>query len=220
MITVHHLERSRSSRILWLFEELGAPYEIKTYARDPKTNLGPPELAKIHPLGKAPIVTDGDAVLAETAAIIEHYLDADPQARLRPAQDDADRGRHVYWMHYAEGSAMALMLLRVVATSVSKRRAPPVIQSIVRQVGARLNADFVDPRLRQHIAFWETSLGEAPWFGGRAFTAADIMMSTPVEGSTRFAEPPPNVAAWLERIQARPAYQAAREKGGPGVGGR
>lgn len=217
MIIVHHLADSRSQRVLWLLEELGLPYEVKRYERDPKTMLAPPELRAIHPLGKSPVVDDGDIRVAETGAIVDYLLDAHGQGRLKPQPGTAEARRFTYWLHYAEGSAMTPLLLKLVFSQLPKR-APGLMKPVVNAIAAKAQSGFVDPQLKSHVDYWDAELGKSEWFAGDAFTAADIMMSFPVEaGATRAfrREDKPRLAAFLDRIHARPAYQRALERGGP-----
>lgn len=215
MLTVHHLNNSRSQRVLWLLEELGVPYEIRHYARDRKTMLAPPELKQIHPLGKSPVVTDGDLTLAETGAIIEYLVEKYGAGQLRPT-DEAGLLRWRYWLHYAEGSAMPPLLLSLVVTRIPYG-APRILRPILGPVMKRVATSFVDPQLANHASYWETALGESGWFVGDTFSAADVMMSFPVEtGAKRigYAERP-RLTRFLQRIHARPAYARALERGGP-----
>jgi len=217
MIKVHHLNDSRSQRVLWLLEELGLDYEVVRYERNPGNRLAPPELLAIHPLGKSPVIEDGAVKVAETGAIVEYLLDTYGQGRLRPATGTEDGRRFTYWLHYAEGSAMPPLLLKLVF-SMLPRRAPALLRPIVNGVANKAIASFVDPQLRTHVGFWEDELGRSEWFAGDQFTAADIMMSFPVEaGADRAfdAETKPRLKAFLNRIHARPAYQRALERGGP-----
>jgi glutathione S-transferase len=216
MIVVHHLNNSRSQRVLWLLEELGVPYEIKRYERDAKTMLAPPELRAIHPLGKSPVITDGENTLAETGGIVEYLIDTYGQGRLIPPKGSKDRMRHTYWMHYAEGSAMPPLLLKLVF-SVLPARAPGLMRPLVRSIAERAQKGFIDPQIDAHMAFWEAELGKSEWFAGEALTGADIMMSFPAEGAAkRFGlDGRPRIRAFLDRIHARPAYLKALERGGP-----
>ena len=216
MIVVHHLNNSRSQRVLWLLEELGVSYEVKRYERDAKTMLAPPELKKIHPLGKSPVITDGDTVIAETGAVIEYLVGVHGGGKLIPAPGTPERLRYTYWLHYAEGSAMTPLLLKLVFSALPNR-APGLMKPIVRAVAAKAQAGFVDPQLKTHIDYWEAELSKSPWFAGQDFTAADIAMSFPLEaGAERAgAASRPHVKAFLEKIHARPAYQRALERGGP-----
>ena len=216
MIIVHHLADSRSQRVLWLLEELGLDYEVRRYERDPATMLAPAELKAIHPLGKSPVLDDGDVRVAETGAIIEYLLDTHAAGRLRPAAGSADRLRFTYWMHYAEGSAMPPLLLKLVFSQLPKR-APGLVKPIVNGIVKAANKSFIDPQLKTHADWWNSELGRDGWFAGPDFTAADIMMSFPLEAAaTRMTvtEGRPNIGVFLERIHARPAYQAALKRGG------
>ncbi|MDR6530167.1 glutathione S-transferase [Caulobacter rhizosphaerae] len=216
MIVVHHLNNSRSQRVLWLLEELGVPYEVKRYQRDAQTMLAPPELLAVHPLGKSPVVTDGDKTLAETGAIVEYLVETYGQDRLVPAAGTPERLRWTYWLHYAEGSAMTPLLLKLVFTALPAR-APGLLKGLVKTIAAKAQSGFVDPQLKSHIDYWEAELAKAEWFAGPDFTAADIMMSFPLEaGAARAgAASRPHVKAFLDRIHARPAYRQALERGGP-----
>ena len=216
MITVHHLNNSRSQRVLWLLEELGVPYEIKLYQRDAKTMLAPPELRAIHPLGKSPVITDGDKTIAETGAIVEYVIETYGQGRLIPPAGTPERLRYTYWLHYAEGSAMTPLLLKLVFTALPDR-APGLMKGLVRSIARRAQAGFVDPQVKAHVDYWEAELGKSEWFAGGQMTAADIMMSFPLEaGAARAgAGDRPRVKAFLAKIHARPAYQRALQRGGP-----
>ena len=216
MIKVHHLNDSRSQRVLWLLEELGLDYDVVRYERNPGSRLAPPELLAIHPLGKSPVIEDGAITVAETGAVVEYLLETYGQGRLRPAPGSEEARRFTYWLHYAEGSAMPPLLLKLVFTMLP-RRAPPLMRPLVKGVAAKALAGFVDPQLRIHVDFWEAELGRSDWFAGDQFTAADIMMSFPVEaGADRAfdAETKPRLKAFLERIHARPAYRRALQRGG------
>src|SRR5690349_15357501 len=167
MVIVHHLNNSRSQRVLWLLEELGVPYEIKPYQRDAQTMLAPPELRAIHPLGKSPVVTDGDKVIAETGAIVEYLLETYGQGRLIPAAGTPERLRYTYWLHYAEGSAMTPLLLKLVFTALPDR-APGLLKGLVKAIAAKAQAGFVDPQLKTHVDYWEAELAKSEWFAGDA----------------------------------------------------
>jgi len=213
MITVHHLENSRSQRVLWLLEELGLDYTVKRYARDPKTMLAPPELQAVHPLGKSPVITDGDAVIAESGAIVE-YLTGKRSGALVPEASVEEHRRYTYWLHYAEGSAMPPLLLKLIFSRLAPG-SPALVRPLVRQIAERVTGSFVDPELRRHAAWWEQELSQRPWFCGPTFTAADIQMSFPLEAfAARGTGAGPQVTDWLARIHARPAYRRALEKGG------
>ncbi len=215
MLTVHHLNNSRSQRILWLLEELGLPYEIKRYERNAKTMLAPPELKAIHPLGKSPLVTDGGDVLAESGAIIETLLERHGNGRLLPAPGTPEFQRYRYWLHYAEGSAMPLLVMKLVTSQVP-RRAPALIRPLARAVIGALDQAFTSPQLKLHLDYIESELGKSEWFAGSELTGADIQMSFVLEAaSARAAGDRPRIKAFVDRIQARPAYRKALEKGGP-----
>jgi glutathione S-transferase len=215
MITVHHLNNSRSQRVLWLLEELGCEYSIVKYQRDPHTLLAPPELRRIHPLGKSPVVTDGGQALAESGAIIEYLIERYGNGRLRPPAGSAERLRYTYWLHYAEGSAMPPLLLKLVFLRLP-RPVPALIRPIVAAVARRAQQSFIDPQLRTHIDFWESELGKSTWFAGEELTGADVQMSFPLEAAVARSgtAPGPRVSAFLERIHARPAYARALQAGG------
>ncbi|TMA80292.1 MAG: glutathione S-transferase [Deltaproteobacteria bacterium] len=218
MITLHHLNNSRSQRVLWLLEELGVEYDVKRYERDPATMLAPAALRAVHPLGKSPVITDGELTLAESGAIVEYLAGRYGDGRLVPAAGTANRLRYTYWMHYAEGSAMPPLLLQLVFSRIENGPVPLFIRPIARAIARRAKSSFIEPQIRLHLDFLEQELGRAAWFAGGDFTAADIQMSFPVEAaaarggldSTR-----PKLMAYLGRIHARPAYQRALEKGGP-----
>lgn len=216
MLVVHHLNNSRSQRVLWLLEELGVPYEVKRYQRDAKTMLAPPELKAVHPLGKSPVVTDDGKTIAETGAIVEYVLETYGQGRLIPPAGGPERLRFTYWLHYAEGSAMTPLLLKLVFTALPNR-APGLMKGLVKSIARKAQQGFVDPQLKAHIDYWEDELGKSAWFAGSEFTAADIVMSFPLEAaaSRAGAAERPRVKAFLDRIHARPAYQRALDRGGP-----
>ena len=216
-IVVHHLNNSRSQRVLWLLEEMNVPYEVKYYQRNPQTGLAPEELKAVHPLGKSPVVVDDGHVLAETGAIVEHIIDTHGAGRLRPPAGADARLRYDFWLHYAEGSAMPPLLMKLVFQRLP-RRSPMLLRPLVRQIAARAQAGFVDPQLKLHMDYWESTLARSQWFAGQDLTAADIMMSFPVEAAAARAGAlagRPKLAAFLERIQARPPYRRALERGGP-----
>jgi glutathione S-transferase len=218
MLTVHHLNNSRSQRVLWLLEELGLEYEIKRYERDRKTMLAPPELRAVHPLGKSPVVTDGGLTLAESGAIIEYLVDRHGQGKLSPAQGTPERVRYTYWLHYAEGSAMPPLLLSLVFSQLPKGPMPFFLRPVVKEISKKVMKAFVSPQLRLHLDYMEAELSKSAYFAGEEFSAADIQMSFPVEAAGArggLGEKRPKLAAWLERIHARPAYQRALQKGGP-----
>ncbi|WP_428151848.1 glutathione S-transferase family protein [Brevundimonas sp.] len=217
MIVVHHLNNSRSQRVLWLLEEMGLDYEVRRYERNAQTMLAPPELRAIHPLGKSPVIQDGDIIVAETGAIVEHLLGAYPEHGLKPTAGTAAGRRFTYWLHYAEGSAMTPLLLKLVFGALPTR-SPGLVRPLVKAIANKAQASFIDPQIAAHTAYWEAELAKSPWFAGDAFSAADIMMSFPLEaGASRAPYGPdkPRLKAFLQTIHARPAYQRALERGGP-----
>ncbi|WP_186275582.1 glutathione S-transferase family protein [Burkholderia gladioli] len=218
MLIVHHLNNSRSQRVLWLLEELGVPYELKRYERDPKTMLAPPELRAIHPLGKSPVLTDEGFTLAESGAIIEYLVERYGEGRFAPPPGTPQRLRYTYWLHYAEGSAMPPLLLKLVALRIAQAPMPFFARPIARKISSTLQSSFVDPQLKLHLGYVDAALRETGWFVGDSFGAADVQMSFPLEAAASRADTLaqlPAIRAFLERIHARPAYQRALERGGP-----
>lgn len=217
MITVHHLNNSRSQRVLWLLEELGLPYDIVRYERDPKTMLAPKSLRAIHPLGKSPIVVDGDITVVESGAIVEYLVDRYGEGRLKPAAGTADARRYTYFLHYAEGSAMPPLLLKLVFVRMETAPVPFFAKPVARLMAKGAQKTFIDPQLKLHLDYLENELGTSGWFAGDDFTAADIQMSFPLEAAASRAgldASRPRLTGFLERIHARPAYLAALERGG------
>ena len=217
MITVHHLNNSRSQRVLWLLEELGVEYQVKRYERDAKTMLAPPELKAVHPLGKSPVITDGDITVAESGAIMEYLVEKYGKGRLIPAAGTPERLRYTYWMHYAEGSVMPMLVMKLVFSMIPKR-APALVRPIANGIVNNVMKNFLDPNLKIHFDYIESELRKSTWFAGDAFSAADVQMSFPAEANAaRGADAAsyPRLAEFLKRIHARPAYQRALEKGGP-----
>jgi glutathione S-transferase len=218
MITVHHLAHSRSQRVPWLLEELGLDYEVKRYERDPDTSYAPPELRAVHPLGKSPVITDGDQVIAESGAIIEYLVEVYGAGRLKPSPGSADARRYTYWLHFAEGSAMPYQLMHLVFQKVRNAPVPFFIKPVARGLADHVLKTFVQPNIDDQLRFMESELAKRPWFAGDAFTAADIQMSFPVEAAAKGAglgATHPRLADFLARIHSRPAWQRARERGGP-----
>jgi glutathione S-transferase len=221
VIVVHHLEASRSQRVLWALEELGIPYEVKRYARDPKTLLAPRELRDVHHLGKSPVITDTSTghTIAESGAILEYLVETYGEGRLAPPRGTPERLRYTYWLHYAEGSAMPPLLLKLIFGRMQSGKGVPfVVRPVVKAVANKVLTTFVEPNLRLHLDWMEKALGEHTWFAGEELTAADIQMSFPVEagvarGSARVARP--KLTAFVERVHTRPAYARALERGGP-----
>lgn len=215
MITVHHLSQSRSYRILWLLEELELPYEVVYYRRD-KSLLAPESLKRIHPLGKAPIISDGEFVLAESGAIID-YLEAhyDP-AHLFSPEDPLDDSwiRYRYWLQYAEGSLMPLLLLKLVFSRLNQAPVPWLVRPIGSAVNKRVSQMFITPQLALHCRYIDEHLSKSPWFAGERFTAADIQMSLPLDlmdarvNITGY----PALRAYLDKVRLRPAYLRAKKR--------
>ena len=220
MITVHHLNNSRSQRILWLLEELGLDYEVKRYQRNPQTMLAPPELRAVHPLGKSPVITEksasGDLTLAESGAIVEYLADRHGAGRLAPAPDSPQRARYLYWLHFAEGTAQPPSLLKLLFDRI-KSRSPLLVRPIARTIADRALAAYVLPNIERNLDFMESELGKNEWFAGAQFSAADIQMSFPVEAYRArggLDEKRPRLMHFLEKIHSRPAYRRAIERGG------
>ncbi len=216
MLTVHHLNNSRSQRVLWLLEELEVDYEIARYERDPKTMLAPKKLRDIHPLGKAPVVTDGDHTIAESGAIIEYVVDAYGEGRLKPDAGTPEFLKYRYWMHYAEGSAMSPFLLHVIFDQLPKQ-APWVARPLLKMVSKTVNDEYIQGQIELHTSYWEEELENRPYFAGDDFTAADIQMSFPLESAAARGATEsdyPNIFAMLDKLHDRPAYGRALERGG------
>ena len=221
MIVVHHLNNSRSQRVLWLLEELGVPYEIKRYQRDAKTMLAPPELRAVHPLGKSPVLTDGKLTLAESGAIVEYlvemYGNAGSCATLSPAHGTPDYLRYRYWLHYAEGSLMPTLLLKLVFDKIEKSPMPFFVKPIAKAISSKAKSSFIMPQINTHLDYLEAELGKSAWFVGDEFSAADVQMSFPIETASArggLDASRPRLMDYLQRIHARPAYQRAIERGG------
>ncbi len=218
MIVVHHLNNSRSQRVLWLLEELGLEYEVKRYERDPKTMLAPASLRAVHPLGKSPVIGDGELVVAESGAIVDYLVERYGKGRLVPAAGTPERLRWTYWLHFAEGSAMGPLLMKLVFDKVESSPMPFFVKPIARAISAKVKKSFINPNIKQQLDYMEAELGKAAWFAGAEFSAADIQMSFPLEAAGArggLGEGRPKLAAFLQRIHARPAYQRALERGGP-----
>ncbi|HQR20910.1 MAG TPA: glutathione S-transferase [Burkholderiaceae bacterium] len=218
MITVHHLNNSRSQRVLWLLEELGVEYEIKKYERDPKTMLAPPELRAVHPLGKSPVITDGDLTIAESGAILEYLVERYDHGALAPAPGTPERLRWSYWLHFAEGSAMPPLLVKLIFDRIVHSPMPFFVRPIVRTIASKVVGTVVTPNLERQWDFMESELTRSAWFAGDTFSAADIQMSFPIEAAAQRAgldARRPKLMGWLKRIHARPAYKRALKRGGP-----
>ena len=218
MIVVHHLNNSRSQRVLWLLEELGLAYEIRHYQRDPKTMLAPPELRAVHPLGKSPVITEDGLTVAESGAIIEYLIERHGQGRLAPAAGTPGRLRYTYWLHFAEGSAMSPLLMKLVFDRVESAPMPFFARPIARAIAAKVKSSFIEPNINAQLDYMEAELEKTPWFAGTEFSAADIQMSFVIEAAAArggLDARRPKLTDWLARIHARPAYARAIEKGGP-----
>ena len=221
MIVVHHLNNSRSQRVLWLLEELGVPYEIKRYQRDAKTMLAPPELRAVHPLGKSPVLTDGRFTLAESGAIVEYlvelYGNADAGAVLSPARGTLEHLRYRYWLHYAEGSLMPPLLLKLVFDKIETTPMPFFVKPIANAISDKAKSSFIMPQINTHLDYLEAELGKGAWFVSNEFSAADVQMSFPIEAAAArggLNASRPRLMDYLQRIHARGAYQRAIERGG------
>lgn len=217
MIIVHHLNNSRSQRVLWLLEELGLAYEVKRYQRDAKTMLAPPELRAVHPLGKSPVIQDGATTLAESGAILEYLVDRHGNGRLIPPAGTPERLRYTYWMHFAEGTAMPPLLLKLIFDRLEKAPMPFFVRPVARALARRTKDSFIQPNIERNLDFMEGELASRDWFAGAAFSAADVQMSFPLEAAAvrgGLDAKRPRLISFLERIHARPAYRRAIDKGG------
>jgi glutathione S-transferase len=217
VIIVHHLNNSRSQRVLWLLEELGVPYEVKRYERDANTMLAPPALLAVHPLGKAPVIVDGAVTVAESGAIVEYLIEHYGGGRLIPPTGSLERRRYTYWLHYAEGSAMPPLLLKLVFDRVANGPAPWPISVVARRIAATVMNAFINPQLKLHLDYMENEIAAHTWFAGETFTAADVQMSFPLEAAAARAglnASRPHLWNFLDRIHARDAYKRALERGG------
>ena len=218
MITVHHLENSRSQRVLWLLEELGLAYEVKRYERDKATNLAPPELMKVHPLGKSPVISDSGRTIAETGAIVEHIIETYGGGKLMPARGSPEHALYKYWVHAAEGSYMPPLVMALIFGRMETAKMPFFAKPIARQLVKAVRSGYLDATTKALFDYLETELSKSPWLAGQELTGADIMMSFPVEAAlTRIdsAKGKKNMADYVKRLHARPAYKRALEKGGP-----
>ena len=218
MITLHYLENSRAQRILWLLEELGLQYEIKHYRRDPKTMLAPKELKDVHPLGKSPIITDGDVTMAESGAIVEYLIKTYGEGELVPARNTKEFLKYREFMHYAEGSIMPFMLLTLIFNKIKNAPMFFLAKPIAKIIANKTFRNFITPNVKTHLDYLEAELAAHQWFAGDEMTGADFMMSFPIEAAaarTNLKESYPKLHEFLERIQAMPSYQRAIEKGLP-----
>ena len=217
MIVVHHLENSRSQRVLWLLEELGLDYQVKRYARDPHTLLAPAALREVHPLGKSPVLTDDGLTLAESGAIVEYLVERYGAGRLAPPPGSEERLRYRYWMHFAEGSAMPPLVMKLVFERMERSPMPFFVRPIARAIAGRVKKGFIEPNIARQLDFMEAELARSVWFAGNELTAADIQMSFPLEAAAArggLDAKRPRLVAFLSRIHDRPAYRRALERGG------
>lgn len=218
VLRVHHLEHSRSHRILWLLEELGAKYELETYPRTPEFRA-PPELRRVHPLGRSPVVTRGDLVLAESGAIIEELLEVlEGGTALRPDAGSADHRRYRFFLHYAEASFMPPVLVRLITQRLKRAKVPFFVKPIAGGIADKIEESYARPELDHHLRFLDAELADREFLVGDGLTGADIQMSYPLEAAKNrraLDEGYPNVLAYLERMRQRPAYARAIEVGGP-----
>lgn len=218
MLTVHHLEYSQSFRILWLLEELGTPYELKVYQRDPKTMLAPADYKAVSPLGTSPVITDGGAALAETNAIVDYILDTYGPGNLRPAPGDANRDKYLFWFHASQGSLMPILTMATVFDAL-KTKAPFFARPMLKLALGRAEAMMVTPRMKALVKMMEDDLAKSDWFAGDELTAADIVMCYCMEGAAAkgfIGKNHPNALAWIHRMRERPAFKRALEKDGTG----
>ncbi|MEQ1930866.1 MAG: glutathione S-transferase, partial [Parvularculaceae bacterium] len=217
MITVHHLENSRSQRVLWLLEELGLPYQVKRYDRNKTTNLAPPELMKVHPLGKSPVIDDGGRVIAETGAILEHVIETHGGGKLMPARGTPDHFKYKYWVHAAEGSYMPPLVMALILGRMETAKMPFFAKPIARQLVNGVRGGYLENTTKALFDYLDSELSKGPWLAGADLTGADIMMSFPCEAALAridAARGKKNLQDYVKRIQARPAYKRALDKGG------
>ncbi len=217
MIVLHHLERSRSHRILWLLEELGLEYELKVYQRDPKTLLAPQALKDLHPLGKSPLLQDGGKKVAESSVIIEYLLDQYGEGRLRPAAKTPEYYEYLYFLHAAEGSFMPYLFLKFVMSRLSKSPVPLPLRPVAKMLAWGLNKQLIEPNFKNQFQFLDRKLAANNWLTGAEFTAADIQMSYPLLAAQSRVDLSDysQLGRFLERIKSRPGFKRALEKGGP-----
>lgn len=214
MIKLHHLENSRSTRILWLLEELNLDYELITYKRTAKTLRAPKSAQSLHPLGRFPIVEVDGRILVESGAIITYMVAR--EGKCKPT-DEEDQLQYTYWLHYAEGSAMTPMIVKLITTGMKNTKLPFFIKPIVKSIAKKIDQSFTDGEIQTHFGWIEKFLSEHQYFAGDHFSAADIQMSYPIQASFVRSDVFPNrpfTQAWLDRVQSRSAYQQALIKGG------
>lgn len=215
MLVLHHLEYSQSFRILWLLEELGVEYELKHYARDKKTLLAPDEYKKLSPLGSAPVISDGELVLAESSAIIDYILDVHPNEQLRPIVGSSERVDYLFWFHAAQASLMPIVLMDGVF-SIIQTRAPAILRPLLRAIFNKAKEGFSKPRINKLLQKADSDLSAKPWFAGDCLTAADIVLIYPMEvlHSSGYLDSYPNIKAWFTRVYESPSFKSALEKDG------
>lgn len=215
MLVLHHLEYSQSFRILWLLEELGVEYELKHYVRDTKTLLAPDEYKKLSPLGSAPVISDGELVLAESSAIIDYILDVHPNEQLRPIVGSRERVDYLFWFHAAQASLMPLVLMDGVF-SIIQTRAPAILRPLLRTIFSKASDGFSKPRITKLLQKADADLSTKPWFAGEHLSAADIVLIYPMEvlHSSGRLDSYPNIKAWFTRVYESASFKAAREKDG------
>ncbi|MCX7692128.1 glutathione S-transferase [Tepidimonas taiwanensis] len=227
-VVVHHLEHSRSQRVLWLLEELGVPYELRRYARDPRTRLAPPELKAVHPLGKSPVITHGDITVAESAAILEYLVETFPPPRdgdlagLLPPPGSAAHRANRFWLHFAEGSLMNWLVMKLVFVQIPRQRMPFFARPVARAISQQVLQRLVDPNIDAALELLEQTLSDRPWLTGEHLALADFQMSFAIEAAvarsgSQTADRYPHLSAYRARYRARPAYQRALAKGGPEI---
>ncbi|MAD46405.1 MAG: glutathione S-transferase [Oceanospirillaceae bacterium] len=218
MITLHHLNNSRSQRILWLLEELGVEYEVKRYERDPRTSLAPASLKAVHPLGKAPVITDGNQTIAESGLIIEYLLKTYDNGRFLPAEDNAAYWQYLYWLHYAEGSLMPLLVMTLIFNKIKTAPMPFFIRPVARAIADKAINAYSGPNLKTHLAYIEDHLQKNTWFTGDTLCGADFQMIFPLEAAMHRGINPedyPAIKAYIDAVHRMPTYQTALQKGGP-----
>ena len=218
MLTVHHLENSRSQRVLWLLEELGIDYEIQRYERDKTTGLAPPELFAVHALGKSPVITDDGVTVAESGLIVEYLIEKYGNGRLMPEIATPEHLQFRYWIHYAEGTFMPLMIISLILTRIETAPMPFFLRPVTKKIAEKASAAYSGPNTKLNLDYLETTLKNSTWFCGAEMSGADIMMSFPVETAatrTNLTINYPALEEFRQRIRKRPAYERALEKGGP-----
>lgn len=217
MLTVHHLENSRSQRILWLLEELQLDYHVQRYERDPKTSLAPESLKTVHPLGKSPVLTDDEFVLAETGAIIEYLVRQHGNGQLQPEPNTPEFWDYTYWLHAAEGSIMPLLVMKLIFNKTTEPPVPLLVRPISKAIAKEVGKSYLNPNLNTQLAYANEHLSQSAWFAGKQFTAADVMMSFPLEAAATRMDMSeyPKLEQFVATVKARPAYQKALAVGGP-----